>query len=155
MLCVSGKVLRRPVEIATQSRPRKGEHIKQIPARFWNAVGWVGLLLTAWSFILATIDGVMAIFVIPIAMLVGGVSGLGATSTARFGIATIVLCTALVFAMTNYRISAGLIVPSVFMLTRTFEFVGIPLTAYSENKTTFLSNTVAVTVQPCRRNEER
>ena len=102
--------------------------MKQIPARFWKAIGWIGLLLTAWSFVLATIDGVMAIFMFPIAMLVGGISGLGATSTARFGLATIVLCTALVFGMTHYVVSIGFKVPTVFTLNETLAFVGIPLT---------------------------
>ena len=102
--------------------------MKQISRKVWVATGWISLLLTAWSFVLATIDGVMAIFVFPFAMLVGGVSGIGATSTARFGVATIVLCTALVFGMTHYVASTGFQTPNASTVSQAIALIAIPFT---------------------------
>jgi hypothetical protein len=102
--------------------------MKQISGRIWVAIGWISLLLAAWSFVLATIDGVMAILVFPVAMFVGGISGIGATSTARFGIATIVLCTALVFGMTHYAASTGFQTPNWSTASQAIALIAIPLT---------------------------
>ena len=115
----------------TQNGRSQGVKMKQISRKVWISIGWVSLLLTAWSFVLATVDGVMALFMFPVAMLVGGISGLGATSTARFGIATIFLCTALVFGMTHYVASAGFQTPNGSTASQAIALIAIPLAVSS------------------------
>ena len=90
--------------------------------------GWLSLLLVAISFILATIDGVVAMFMVPLAMLVGGASGLGAKATAWYGLFAVLSGAALVFGMTHYVVSTGFEAPSLASLTDAFAFIAVPLT---------------------------
>ena len=82
--------------------------MKQISAKFWTIAGWISVLFAAWSFVLATIDGVMAYFVIVVAMIVGGFSSIGAKATVRFAVATAIMGAALIFWMTHYVVSTGI-----------------------------------------------
>ena len=102
--------------------------MKELPAAVWLLAGWLSLLLVAISLIFATIDGVVAMFLIPIAMLVGGVSGLGTKATARYGLLAVLLGAALVFLMTHYVVSTGFEAPSSASLADAFAFIAIPLT---------------------------
>ena len=102
--------------------------MKELPAALWIVTGWLSLLLVAISFIFATIDGVIAMFLVPFAMLVGGASGLGTSATARYGLLAVLSGTALVFGMTHYVVSTGFEVPSLASLINAFAFIAVPLT---------------------------
>ena len=101
--------------------------MKELPAAFWVVAGWLSLLLVAISFIFATIDGVIAILLVPFAMLVGGASGLGANATARYGLLAVLSGTALVFGMTHYVVSTGFEVPTLASFTHAFAVIAVPL----------------------------
>lgn len=101
--------------------------MSQISAKFWTATGCISLLLSAWSVFLATIDGVMAYFVIFIAMIVGGFSSIGETATTKYAVATALVGVVLVFWMSHYVVSTGVRLPSVDSLTTAFAMISIPL----------------------------
>lgn len=102
--------------------------VKPIHAKFWTSTGWIGVSLALLSLAAATIDGVMAMFLLPVAMLVGGISGFGVNATPRFGIATLILCTVIVVVSTHYVVTTGLMRPTASSLTGSFELIAIPLT---------------------------
>lgn len=102
--------------------------MKEFPAAVWVVTGWLSLLLIAISFIFLAIDGVVAMFLVSLAMLVGGVSGLGAKATAQYGLLAVLTGAALVFVMTHYVVSTGFQTPSLLSLTDAFAFVAVPLT---------------------------
>ena len=109
------------------TRGDKLDPMKQFSPTIWATLGWISLGLSAWSFVLATIDGVMAYFVIVIAIITGGFSSIGITATAKFAILTAALGTVLVFWMTHHVASTGFQLPDGSSIATVFSLISIPI----------------------------
>ncbi|MEQ8835520.1 MAG: hypothetical protein RID07_01805 [Lacipirellulaceae bacterium] len=101
--------------------------MKQISPTIWATIGWISLGLSACSFVLATIGGVMAYFVIVIAIIIGGFSSIGLTASAKFAVSTVVLGTVLVFWMTHHNASTGFQLPDGNSMATMFSSTSIPI----------------------------
>lgn len=101
--------------------------MKQFSPTIWATIGWISLGLSAWSFVLATIDGVMAYFAIVIAVIVGGFSSIGITATANFAVLTGVLGAVLVFWMTHYVAFTGFQLPDGSSMATVISLISIPI----------------------------
>jgi len=101
--------------------------VRPISAVFWTKVGRVAVSIAAVSVAAAMIDGVMAMLMILVAMLVGGISGVGVNATARFGTITLIVGVSLAVVMTHYVVSTGLMAPTATTLIQTFKLIAIPL----------------------------
>ena len=102
--------------------------MKPIHARFWTIAGYSGVAIAALAVAVAMIDPVPAAFLLAGAVSVGGISGLGLYSTAKFGVTTLVVCTVVMLGMMHYIESQGLVAPTLMLLRHTFELIAIPLT---------------------------
>ncbi|MCR9184732.1 MAG: hypothetical protein NXH81_04995 [Halieaceae bacterium] len=100
--------------------------MKQLSPKVWAATGWISLALSAWSLVLATIDGVMAYFTIVIAIIIGGLSSIGITGTAKFAVFSVVLAAVLVFWMTHHVASTGFQLPDGSSIATMFSLISIP-----------------------------
>ena len=80
----------------------------QVSAKIWAALGWISVLLVAASIPFAMVDGVIGAFALYAAIIVGGLSGVGISSTAKFGVTAIVLSLLIANVMTHYTASTGL-----------------------------------------------
>jgi MFS superfamily sulfate permease-like transporter len=80
----------------------------QTSGKVWATLGWISVFLVAASIPYAIIDGVMGIFILYAAIIVGGLSGFGVGSTAKFGVAVIVFSLLIANVGTHYATSTGL-----------------------------------------------
>ena len=104
--------------------------MKPLPRTIWTTIGWVGVALAILAIGVAAIDGVPAVFLLYAALLVGGVSGVGVNSTARYGLVILAISALLVLGMTGITRDSpgsGVVAPSLASLLGLFAIVGIPL----------------------------
>jgi len=104
--------------------------MKPLPRMFWTIIGWIGVALAILAICVAVIDGVPAVFLLYAALLVGGVSGVGVNSTARYGLVILAISALLVLGMTGITRDSqgsGVVAPSLASLLGLFAIVGIPL----------------------------
>ena len=80
----------------------------QVSAKLWAALGWISVLLVAASIPIAMVDGVIGVLALYSAIVIGGFSGVGTNSTAKFGVSAIVLSLLIANVMTHYTASTGL-----------------------------------------------
>ena len=104
--------------------------MKQFSPTIWATIGWISLGLSAWSFVLATVDGVMAYFVVVIAIIIGGFSSIGVTASARFAVSTVVLGTVLIFWMTHHVASTGFQLPDGNSMATMSSSISIPILVF-------------------------
>ena len=95
--------------------------------KIWTTIGWIAIALVVIAVPYALIDGVMGIFVLYIAVVVGGLSGVGLKSTAKFGIATILASLLLALIGTHYTTSAGFRSPQVALVLNAFSIFALPI----------------------------
>jgi len=104
--------------------------MKPLPRTIWTTIGWVGVALAILAICVAAIDGVPAVFLPYAALIVGGVSGVGVNSTARYGLVILAISALLVLGMTGITRDSpgsGVVAPSLASLLGLFAIVGIPL----------------------------
>ena len=96
-------------------------------AKTWSKIGWTAVALVALSVSLAVIDPVMGIFVMYVAIVVGGLSGIGRTATIWFGVATIIA--SLLFGMigTHYTTSTGFNAPQLTFVWSAISIFALPI----------------------------
>lgn len=101
--------------------------MKPLPRMFWTSIGWVGVALAILAIFIAAVDGVPAVFLLYAAMIVGGVSGIGIHSIARYGLVILAISTLLVLGMRHYVTTTGFIPPSLDSLRQVLAIIAIPL----------------------------
>jgi hypothetical protein len=91
-----------------------------------NAIGWTSIALVVISVLAAFADPVPGIFVLFLAIILGGMSGVGVDASPRFGIFTIIL--ALLLAVIGTHSSYTEIQPLELRLVWTaVQLVGVPV----------------------------
>ena len=90
-------------------------------------IGWIAAMLVVISIFFAVIDPVVGVFVMYAAVVVGGVSGIGANATVRFGVAMIVA--SLLFGLfgTHYTTSTGLRPPQLALIWSAISIFAFPI----------------------------
>ena len=114
--------------LMTRSRHCRGTGVHtHISAKLWATLGWISILLVASSIPFGMIGGVFLVFLLFVAIILGGLSGVGLKSTTKFGVTTIVLSFLIVYIVTHYAASTGL---QSFQLKRMFSlltFLALPI----------------------------
>jgi len=101
--------------------------MSSVPAKIWNAIGWVATTLVVISIPYSLADPVMGIFFLYVAIVVGGLSGIGVKATTRFGIATIAASLLLGMLGTHYTSSTGLRPPELALVWTAFMIFALPI----------------------------
>jgi hypothetical protein len=73
------------------------------------------------------IGGVFLVLLLLVAIVLGGLSGIGTNSTSKFGITTIVLSVLIVYWATHYVASSGLQPPQFERMSSLLTFLGVPI----------------------------
>lgn len=100
-----------------------------ISTKIWSTIGWISASFVALSIPLSLIDGVIGAFALYAAIIVGGISGIGLNSTAKFGVATIAVSLLLGVIATHYTSSGGFRPPDLARLWAAISILGIPILA--------------------------
>lgn len=98
-----------------------------MPAKFWKLVGWLGVSLVVIAIPYAMVDGVMGVFVLYAAMIVGGISGIGVKARATFGIAIILLSIVITSAITHYTATTGMRAPDFSLIKLALAVLALPM----------------------------
>ena len=95
--------------------------------KIWTTIGWIAATLVVISVPYALIDGVMGIFILYAAIVIGGLSGVGLNSTAKFGIATIFASLLLALVGTHYTTSTGFRLPQFTLVLNAVSIFALPI----------------------------
>ena len=111
----------------TQSGHCELKKMSPVSTKIWNAIGWSAIALVVIAILYTLADPVMGIAVLYVAIVVGGLSGIGVGATTRFGVATIAASLLLGLFGTHYASSTGLRPPELASVLAAFEIFGLPI----------------------------
>jgi hypothetical protein len=100
--------------------------VNPVSTTAWTRIGWLSVGLVVLAVPLSLIDGVISAFALYAAIIAGGLSSVGLESTARFGVATIVLSLLLGTIATHYTSSTGFLPPDLSRVLAAISILGIP-----------------------------
>ena len=95
--------------------------------KIWTTIGWIATTLVVIAVPYALIDGVMGIFILNVAIVVGGISGVGLNATAKFGIATILATRLLALIGTHYSTLTGFRSPQIALVLNAILIFALPI----------------------------
>lgn len=98
-----------------------------VPTKIWNAFGWVAATLVGISIPYSLADPVLGMFFLYVAIVIGGLSGIGVKATPRYGIATIAASLLLGLLGTHYTSSTGLRSPELALVWTAFIVLALPV----------------------------
>ena len=98
-----------------------------ISAKWWNGIGCGSIALVLVSIPYGLVDGVMGLFFLYAAVIVGGFSGVGLKATAVFGIAVIVASLLLTLFALQYTSPAGFSRLQIRSLWTAFSVLSMPI----------------------------
>lgn len=110
---------KRPLQTSRAMRP--------VRTKIWNAIGWVATALVVISIPYSLADPVMGIFFLYVAIVVGGLSGIGVNATTIFGIGTIAASLLLGLLGTHYTTSTGFRPPELALAWTAITIFALPV----------------------------